>query len=299
MKDVQQINLEELVCDQYEDYLLLMDEEQMRQNRMYISATFGTLRQSQWSILLMPTRGSIVCTIGSKNYRCAQGQIMVTLLSEGFVMKSMSDDFQGMMIGMGYSFINQLNISGTLQRSLAIRRHPVSDINDQMAKAVSLVFAQLRNTIHQERNPHRHIILQLLVETYYYGVGFYLHNKADGVMSTSSEYISGQFLHMVERDFITHRDLNHYADALCISKNYLCSAVRRATGSTPSDWIERNVILYAGHKLIHSDLTVGQIAAELNFSTQSFFGQYFKRATGISPEAYRKEKRRSSSATYS
>ncbi len=36
-----------------------------------------------------------------------------------------------------------------------------------------------------------------------------------------------------------------------------------------------------------SHMTIQQIAGELNFPNQSFFGKYFKRMTGMSPKEYR------------
>ena len=38
------------------------------------------------------------------------------------------------------------------------------------------------------------------------------------------------------------------------------------------------------------DLSIKEIASELNFSTQSFFGKYFKQYVGISPTEYRNGK---------
>ena len=41
-----------------------------------------------------------------------------------------------------------------------------------------------------------------------------------------------------------------------------------------------------------SDLSIKEIANQLNFPTQSFFGKYFKQYVGISPKEYRKDKLR-------
>ncbi len=36
-----------------------------------------------------------------------------------------------------------------------------------------------------------------------------------------------------------------------------------------------------------SNLNIQQISDELNFKSQSFFGKYFKKLTGMSPKAFR------------
>jgi AraC-like DNA-binding protein len=57
-----------------------------------------------------------------------------------------------------------------------------------------------------------------------------------------------------------------------------------------SDWITRSVILNAKAKLATTNLSVQQIADELNFPNPSFFGQYFLRHTGMTPKEYRRSR---------
>ena len=52
------------------------------------------------------------------------------------------------------------------------------------------------------------------------------------------------------------------------------------------------VITEAKQLLEGSDLSIKEIANQLNFPTQSFFGKYFKQYVGISPKEYRKDKLR-------
>ena len=47
------------------------------------------------------------------------------------------------------------------------------------------------------------------------------------------------------------------------------------------------MVLEAKTLLKYSDLSIQEIAYRLNFSTQSFFGKYFKHQTGMSPTEYK------------
>lgn len=53
------------------------------------------------------------------------------------------------------------------------------------------------------------------------------------------------------------------------------------------EWIEDSVILEAKTMLKHTDLSIQEITYKLNFPTQTFFGKYFKRITGMSPKQYK------------
>lgn len=50
------------------------------------------------------------------------------------------------------------------------------------------------------------------------------------------------------------------------------------------------MILEAKALLRSTNLTIQQISYELNFTSQSFFGKYFKRLTGMSPKEYKENR---------
>ena len=50
------------------------------------------------------------------------------------------------------------------------------------------------------------------------------------------------------------------------------------------------MVLEAQVMLKSSNLNIQQISDELNFKSQSFFGKYFKKFTGMSPKEFRNSK---------
>ncbi|MBM6670761.1 AraC family transcriptional regulator [Phocaeicola coprophilus] len=79
-----------------------------------------------------------------------------------------------------------------------------------------------------------------------------------------------------------------YYEKLCLTPKYLTTVIKKESGVSAADWIERYVILQAQALLKSTDLTIQQISDKLNFSSQVFFGKYFKRLVGMSPKEYRK-----------
>lgn len=280
-----------IVCDLYEDCIFLVDEFQLAKNGQYLMGRIGHLASHQWVVMMLPTSGSIEIEVGSELFDCSLGQIMVFLLSDGFVVRHVSDDFSAKTIGMSFRFLRGLNINDVLGGRLAVRRQPLIDISERTYESMNLIFGQLRSLIALDDNPYRFHALQLIVETYYYTVGYYLHGNADTIRKTGGEVVCDQFIRLVERDFMQHRDLGYYADALCITKKYLSSVVKRVTGMTASSMVSRYVVMWAKQRLIHSNMTVKQISDTLGFPNQSFFGRYFHRVVGLGPDAFRKSKR--------
>ncbi len=97
-----------------------------------------------------------------------------------------------------------------------------------------------------------------------------------------------RFIDMLYRgDFISHRNLEYYASALCITPHYLSELCKNISGEPASYWIDRFTIHEAINLLSKNELSLADIAERLNFSSLSYFSRYIQRHIGLSPSAYR------------
>jgi AraC family transcriptional regulator len=78
------------------------------------------------------------------------------------------------------------------------------------------------------------------------------------------------------------------ARACGLSKGHFISAFRIATGMTPYQWLQRYRIDKAKGLLLHSRLTIVEIAAACGFADQSHLTRVFSRLVGDSPAAWRR-----------
>ena len=99
--------------------------------------------------------------------------------------------------------------------------------------------------------------------------------------------IVSSFLKCVAENYRSHRELSFYAGQLGLSLKYMSHVVFEQTGRHPARWIKDYVILDAKTMLRSGRYSIQQIAEELNFPNQSFFGKYFKEAVGISPKKWK------------
>jgi AraC-like DNA-binding protein len=82
------------------------------------------------------------------------------------------------------------------------------------------------------------------------------------------------------------------ARELRVSRSQLNESLRRGTGRSASEIIHHRVLLEAKRVLLHSTLTVAEIAYLLKFQDPSYFGRFFRKYTGQTPGAYRKTMQR-------
>lgn len=79
------------------------------------------------------------------------------------------------------------------------------------------------------------------------------------------------------------------AEQLKMSPSYLSDLLRQETGKPAIDHIHSYLISEAKNLLIGADLTVAQIAYQLGFENPPYFSRLFRKETGLSPVAYRKQ----------
>lgn len=72
-----------------------------------------------------------------------------------------------------------------------------------------------------------------------------------------------------------------------LHENYLSQLFKKETGKTIMQYIQEKKLEQAEYRLKHTEESVLEIANDLNFSSQSYFIQVFKRKNGRTPREYR------------
>lgn len=99
--------------------------------------------------------------------------------------------------------------------------------------------------------------------------------------------ITIEFIRLVQKHY---REINHvqsYAEMLHVSAGHLNELVKTNTNKTAKTFIQDYLLLEAKRLLMHSDLSIKQIAIHLNFADSSYFTRFFKQQVGASPASFR------------
>ena len=138
--------------------------------------------------------------------------------------------------------------------------------------------------------PFRKEAIQHLLSSLLYYLEYIAQNSIEQnpAQLTRQEEIFQRFISLVNTHSKKERNVNFYADKLCLTPRYLNTVIRQASQQTVMDWINQSIILEAKVLLKHSNRLVYQISDELNFPNPSFFSKFFKRMTGMTPQEYQK-----------
>ena len=81
--------------------------------------------------------------------------------------------------------------------------------------------------------------------------------------------------------------MQYYAQAMNITPKYLSTVCKKVSAKNPMRWITESVMEDCYMLLKDTDLSVKEISNRLGFPNSSFFGQYFREQTGVTPVEYR------------
>lgn len=191
-------------------------------------------------------------------------------------------------IGFSSEFMGCINmIKSTMSSLPIIYENPIISLEQDVAgffnDYLSLMERiQARGT---SMNPEvvKHILLTLL-----YGISTLYKGKPWPEQTANrSDEISKKFIQLVMENYTSNRQTSFYASQLSITSQHLCMIIKQKTGRSVSDIIADMVIMDAKSQLKATDLTIQEISYSLNFPNVSFFGKYFKRYVGVSPQHYR------------
>lgn len=98
-----------------------------------------------------------------------------------------------------------------------------------------------------------------------------------------------KFLELIEDNFRAIRLPKDYASMLYISSSHLNMICQEQLNTSAGELIRNRVLLEAKRLLINFELSVSAIALDLNFFDTSYFVKFFKKETGLTPDAFRKQ----------
>ena len=101
--------------------------------------------------------------------------------------------------------------------------------------------------------------------------------------------IFNRFLSLVAEHCDRQRTLDFYAGELCLSKQYLGSIIGEVSHRSAREWIEEATLTRIKVLLKHSTASLADISEKMSFAEPSHFSRYFKRLTGLTPNAYRNQ----------
>ena len=105
--------------------------------------------------------------------------------------------------------------------------------------------------------------------------------------SLHKKRIIDNFMRLVEQSDGRIRRVDDFATQLNVTPKYLSTILKEVMNRRPSTYIQLYTLKAIEHRLRFTDMTMQEIANDLNFPNPSFFGKYCKEHLGMTPLEYR------------
>lgn len=117
------------------------------------------------------------------------------------------------------------------------------------------------------------------------------HKSQHQLVEKKEKYLAAfiQFQQLVEQQCFESKKVQDYAKQMLITTKTLNNIVKSVIHKTAKTFIDEMVILRIKRLLIHSSLTVNEIAYQAGFDDPTNLYKYFKRFNELTPEAFRKK----------
>jgi len=233
-------------------------------------------------------RGCCDVNINLRSYHLEAPCVLNVKIGQILQKEQVSDDLEVSCIVLSPSLLESVVMVLRSAGTYAVGEDTdILPINEEGMETFDAVFRYIRTLSRHHKTEYGRYALLHAITGFFYHYAAQLENIRGKSRNVTKGRISDIFLGLVQQHFRQERFLDFYASKMSITGKHLSRTVKQQTGYTAVEWIEKFVILEAQALLKSSNMTIQQIASCLNFQSQSFFGKYFRKHTGMSPKEYR------------
>ena len=235
--------------------------------------------------------GTVNFTSNFQDYTLRKNDIFFTRSGDVGSFEGMSKDVKFILVFVSQKFFDPLksiNNSKTLQDLLF--RGPLHHCSDEQMRDFVSITELIRHQINSSNMYREHSIKNLLNALLFniYSLTdteIAEEESSDQRNSARQKELFDGFMKLLKDNFAKQHKAAFYADKLCVTPKYLSQIVYKVSGKFIKEYIHEALITEAMMLLNHGH-TIQEICDRLEFTSPSFFGRYFKEATGMTPMAY-------------
>lgn len=237
-------------------------------------------------------RGNVEFTFNKGSWQGKTNEFIFWLAGSEVSGVSFSPNFRGTVLLVEKNFLtdNVPSVNRSIDALLYSRGNPVLHPgNKQHKKKILSNFQLLYNRAQEADHRFYEEALKLQMQLFLLEMWhIFAEDHEQRKRSLQSGTLYERFLQLVQQHCMAEREVKFYAGCLHITPKYLNQICKTNTRVSASLWIKR----YTKERIIlllqNKNLSIAEIADEMNFSSYSFFTRYVKKVLGMSPSAYRK-----------
>jgi AraC-like DNA-binding protein len=249
-------------------------------------------------LIIICTQGEVRFEYDGKMVEMKKNDMLLYMVFSMATKFELSPDFNCKMIWFTRAELWDMNIFSKVNVSdmMQLKIHPVTHLSEEemglMERYFHLLCDRMKNS---EPKLQQDIVRSLFGTMLLEMLSLMLKDiKQETVANTSEmrstlhkKQIVEKFLTLVEESDGRKRRVDEYASLLNITPKYLSTILKEVMNRRPSVYIQHYTMKAIEHRLRFTEMTMQEIAYDLNFPNSSFFNKYCKDHLGMTPLEYR------------
>lgn len=251
----------------------------------YISKDLDKPARIDAYMMILCTKGNIVIEWNQSRYHLSEGFLFLSA-PYGIMNASIVDDAEAYVIVMeSHKLFEYIGSSLLALKAFEMfYSSPVCNIGKAKSAEIVEAIENLKRYVLAEDTLFKKNIINNYASTILFLLADYVFPCKDEILkphfTKDGADLFVRFIKVLSENYIQHKEVSFYAEQMCLNSRYLTTAVRKISGFTVSEWIDKFLINDAKYLLNYTDLSVKEVAYKLNFSNISFFCKYFKKHCG-------------------
>ncbi len=257
-----------------------------------VSGTHNLSIKIEQMVLMLITQGDITLNINGDTNTFQQRSCICITPDSIVEYKSSSSNLQYILYVMYPQLIKETLQDLGMNTNLLLMSHTMqySLCDEEFFKYRMSIYKELKEELSLPNNKHKKLFARgytnIILINNINLFNIEVETVPQGNKISRQRNVYTNFIDLLNRYSDTHREVQFYASKLDITPKYLSAVAIEYSGKNASCWIDEYVTTKAKTMLREQQYNIKTVSERLNFPSQSFFGRYFKRVTGMSPKQF-------------
>ena len=276
------------------DTIRLGDSDELVVMENFGSLPKGELSLDRHGLIVICTEGIAQFDYDGQQIRLHKDDLFLYMAHSVVTNFMSSSDFNCRQIWFSRGELWNINKYGEVSLSDLpyLKRHPIMHLTEDDVKLLDDYFQLLCRRMRDPSPVLYSNIVRSLVSTMMLEIlSMMRRQEPENTVTTGvhRQRLANEFMRLVEQSDGRIRKVDDFANQLNITPKYLSTLLKETMNRRPSEMIHFYTLKAIEHRLRYTDMTMQEIANDLNFANASFFGKYFKEHAGMTPLDCRKK----------
>lgn len=241
--------------------------------------------------LIVCEKGGFSFSLNQKVFSVTEGETLFIPIDSLFQVLRVEEDLQVSLLFYQIEPIRDIlgNSITAMHLYSLLTPEPCYVMNTGEEKDILMYASLLGNVEQTEEDVFSHYERKLLLLALTYRLcSIYsrkMLNKDSATGRKTQVFI--RLVQLIEKHYMQERDVAFYADKLCLSPKHLSALSKSVCGYTVQQLVFKAIIRKSISLLKNTQKSIQEISDDFNFPNASYFGTFFKKQTGVSPQQYR------------